>query len=125
MSDKFIQLNEGAIKQELEELVRPSVEDTLNVLLDAEADRLTNASRYERAESRMDTRAGLYMRQLLTQAGAVELKRPKLRTLPCETAIIQCYQKREISVEEALDEMYLAGFLVRCVENITEALWGA
>src|SRR5512133_111500 len=109
MSEKIIQLNEGAIKQELGEMVRQSVEDTLNALLDAEADRLTNASRYERAEGRLDTRAGSYKRKLLTKAGEVELKMPKLRTLPFETAIIQRYQKREISVEEALVEMYLAG----------------
>lgn len=125
MSEKIIQLNEGAIKQELSELVRQSVEDTLNALLDAEADRLTNASRYERAEGRLDTRAGSYKRKLLTKAGEVELKMPKLRTLPFETAIIQRYQKREISVEEALVEMYLAGVSVRRVEDITEALWGA
>lgn len=33
MSDKIIQLNEGAIKQELKELVRHSVEETLNNFL--------------------------------------------------------------------------------------------
>lgn len=125
MSDKIIQLNEGVIKQELGELVRQSVEDTLNALLDEEADRLTNATRYERTEERKDTRAGHYKRKLLTKAGEVELKMPKLRTLTFETAIIQRYQKREISVEEALVEMYLAGVSVRRVEDITEALWGA
>jgi transposase-like protein len=125
MSDKIIQLNEGAIKQELEGLVRESVEKTLNELLDQEADRLTNAKRYERSEERTDTRAGHYNRKLLTKAGEVNLKMPKLRTLTFETAIIQRYQKREISVEEALVEMYLAGVSVRRVEDITEALWGS
>lgn len=125
MSEKIIQLNEGAIKQELGELVRESVEKTLNELLDQEADRLTNARRYERTEERTDTRAGYYHRKLLTKAGEVNLKVPKLRTLTFETAIIQRYQKREISVEEALVEMYLAGVSVRRVEDITEALWGS
>jgi hypothetical protein len=37
MSEKIIHLNEGAIKQELKELVRQSVEETLNNLLDQEA----------------------------------------------------------------------------------------
>ena len=41
-----------------------------------------------------------------------------------ETAIIERYQRRESSVEEALIEMYLAGVSVRRVEDITEALWG-
>lgn len=125
MSEKIIQLNETVIKQELGELVRESVEKTLNELLDQEADRLTNARRYERSEDRVDTRAGSYNRKLLTKAGEVTLKVPKLRTLTFETAIIQRYQKREISVEEALVEMYLAGVSVRRVEDITEALWGS
>ncbi len=124
MSEKIIQLNEGVIKEELNELVRKSVEDTLNALLEEEADRLTNARRYERTAARKDTRAGHYKRKLLTRAGEMELKMPKLRTLTFETAIIQRYQKREISVEEALVEMYLAGVSVRRVEDITQALWG-
>jgi putative transposase len=102
-------LNEGVVNDELNELVRQSVEDTPNALLDEEADRLTNARRYERTAARKDTRAGHYRRKLLTRAGDVELKMPKLRNLTFETAIIQRYQKREISVEEALVEMYLAG----------------
>jgi len=118
MSEKIIQLNEDSIKQELGELVRESVEQTLNKLLDEEADRLTNAKRYERTAERTDTRAGSYNRNLLTKAGNVTLKIPKLRTLTFETAIIQRYQKREISVEEALVEMYLAGVSVRWVGRL-------
>ena len=41
-----------------------------------------------------------------------------------ESAIIERYKRREISVEEAMVEMYLAGVSVRRVEDITEALWG-
>jgi len=48
-----------------------------------------------------------------------------LRRLPFETQIIQRYQTKQSSVEEALIEMYLAGVSVRRVEDITEALWGA
>ena len=125
MSNKIIQLNEEAIKQELGSLVKQSVEDTLNALLDAEADRLTNATRYERTGERLDTRAGHYRRKLLTKAGEVTLKMPKLRTLPFETAIIERYKRRETSVEEALVEMYLAGVSVRRIEDVTEVLWGA
>ena len=112
MSETIIQLNEEAMKVELGEMVRQSVEDTLNALLDEEADRLTNASRYERTDSRIDTRAGSYKRKLLTKAGEVELKVPRLRTIPFETAIIERYRRRESSVEEALVEMYLAGCLL-------------
>ncbi len=43
MSEKIIQLNEAIIKEELKNLVRNSVEETLNNLLDKEAEDLTNA----------------------------------------------------------------------------------
>ena len=124
MSEKIIHLNEEALKQDLSEIVRGTVEETLNQLLDAEADRITGAGKYERSERRVDTRAGYYKRQLHTKAGKVELKVPKLRHLPFETAIIERYKRRESSIEEALIEMYLAGVSVRRVEDITEALWG-
>jgi putative transposase len=122
---RIIQINEEGVGEHLGEIVRGTVQETLNALLDEEADRLCNARRYERTEARKDTRAGYYPRALHTKAGEVELKVPKLRTLPFETAIIERYRRRETSVEEALVEMYLAGVSVRRVEDITEALWGS
>jgi putative transposase len=119
-----LSVDEGKLKGRVDEVVRSSVEETLNGLLDAEADQLCRAQRYERSPQRVGTRAGHYPRKLETQAGGVTLKVPKLRRLPFETAIIQRYQRREASVEEALVEMYLAGVSVRRVEDITEALWG-
>jgi transposase-like protein len=93
-------------------------------MLDAEADELCEANRYEHSDQLVDTRAGHYERNLETKAGKVRLKVPKLRTIPFERAIIDRYKRRECSVEEALIEMYLAGVSVRRVEDITEALWG-
>jgi len=119
-----VQIDEGKIQAHLDQVVRSTVEETLNALLDAEADQLCGARKYERAEGRKDTRAGSYERQLQTKAGEVSLKVPKLRSLPFETAIIERYRRRESSVEEALVEMYLAGVSVRRVEDITQALWG-
>ena len=119
-----ITIDDERIKSHLDRVVRGSVEETLNALLDAEADRLCNAQRYERSEARRDTRAGHYERKLQTKAGEVSLRIPKLRTQTFETAIIERYRRRESSVEEALIEMYLAGVSVRRVEDITEALWG-
>ena len=123
--ESIIHVNEEEVKSELSEMVRKSVEETLNALLDAEADEITQAHKYERTESRADTRAGHYHRKLVTKAGQVDLKIPKLRKLPFETAIIDRYRRREESVEEALIEMYLAGVSVRRIEDISEALWGA
>ena len=122
--NNVITIDDERIKNHLDRVVRGSVEETLNALLDAEADRLCNAQRYERSAARRDTRAGHYERNLQTKAGEVRLKVPKLRHQTFETAIIERYRRRESSVEEALIEMYLAGVSVRRVEDITEALWG-
>jgi transposase-like protein len=119
-----IKIDADAVRGHLSELVRSTVEDTLNEMLNAEADELCKAKRYERSADRVDTRAGSYRRKLVTQAGEVELKVPRLRSLPFETQIIERYRRRESSVEEALVEMYLAGVSVRRVEDVTEALWG-
>jgi transposase-like protein len=122
--NNVVRIDDERIKEHLGNIVRSSVEETLNGLLDAEADRLCNAGRYERSEGRRDFRSGTYSRKLQTQAGEVTLKVPKLRHQTFETAIIEGYRRRESSVEEALVEMYLAGVSVRRVEDITEALWG-
>jgi putative transposase len=106
---KVIKIDETRIKEHLDEMVRGSVENTLNSLLDAEADQVCNAKRYEHSEARKDTRAGHYQRKLHTKAGEVTLNVPKLRQLKFETAIIERYKRRESSVEEALIEMYLGG----------------
>jgi putative transposase len=121
---KVIKIDEARIQGHLGRVVRSTVEETLNERLDAEADRLCGATRYERNAKRRDARAGHDERTLPTRAGEVNLKVPKLRKLPFETAIIERYRRREASVEESLIEMYLAGVSVRRIEGITEALWG-
>ena len=124
MSEKIVQLNEEVIKGEIRDLVRGSVEETLNGLLEAEAEKLTQAARYERSEQRQGYRSGHYSRNLTTSAGEVKLQGPRLKGITFETAIIERYRRRESSVEEALIEMVLAGVSLRRVEDITEALWG-
>src|SRR3979409_2729732 len=91
---QVIQIDEVRIRDHLGEMVRGTVEETLNALLDAEADRLCGAGRYERNEARQDTRAGSYDRTLQTSAGEVNLKVPKLPRPTFATAIIQRQRRR-------------------------------
>lgn len=79
MSEKIVQLNEEVIKGQLKELVRGSVEETLNELLEAEAEKLTQAARYERNEQRQSYRNGHYSRNPTPISGDVTLKASKLR----------------------------------------------
>ena len=99
--NNVITIDDERIKSHLERVVRGTVEETLNALLDAEADRLCNAQRYERSAARRDSRAGHYERGLQTKAGEVRLRVPKLRQQTFETAIIERYRRRESSVEES------------------------
>ena len=121
---EIVRVDEQELRGHVQELVRASVEETLNAMLDAEADEQCGAKRYERSPERLDTRAGHYERKLLTPAGEMTLQVPRLRNLPFESEIIERYRRRESSVEEAMIQMYLAGVSVRRVEDITEALWG-
>ena len=93
--ENVIRIDQAQVQQHLDEMVLRTVEETLNALLDAEADKLCRAQRYERNPQRQDTRAGSYSRKLQTKAGEVALKVPKLRSLPFETAIIERYKRRE------------------------------
>ena len=121
MSEKIVQLDEEVIKGQIKELVRGSLEETLNELLE----RLTQAARYERNEARQGYRSGHYDSNLTTTSGDVTLHIPRLKGVSFETAIIERYRHRESSVEKALIEMYMANVSVRRVDDITEALWGS
>ena len=102
MSEKIVQLNEEVIKGQIKELVRGSVEETLNELLEKEAESLTQAARYERSETRQGYRSGHYDRNLTTTSGDVTLHMPRLKGVSFEAAIIERYRRRESCVEEAL-----------------------
>lgn len=66
MSDKIVQLNEEVIKGQIKELVRGSAEETLNGPLEAKAEKLTQAAKYERSEESQCYRSGHYSRNLTT-----------------------------------------------------------
>ena len=99
MSEKIVQLNEEVIKDQIKELVRGSVEETLNELLEKEAESLTQAARYERSEARQGYRSGHYDRSLTTTSGDITLHIPchsfirtgspaiRMRWMPFETAL--------------------------------------
>ena len=57
---KIIEVNERFIKDQLGEMVRGTVEETLNTMLDTEADQLCNATRYEHNDARKDTHQASY-----------------------------------------------------------------
>ena len=59
---KIIEVDEERIRDHLDGVVRKTVEETLNGLLEAEADQLCKARRYERTDSRRDTSSAACVR---------------------------------------------------------------
>ena len=109
-----VSFDEQTVKSELHELVRKTIEKTINAMLDEEADQLVGAGPYERAAYR----AGHYERGFTTTSGQVTLKMPKLKGMRLATAVIERYKRRETSMEEAIIEMYLAGVSTRRIDGI-------
>ena len=124
MSQQILQVDQAMLETTLDRMVRKSVEETLNAMLDAEADEITGAARYERSGERKAYRAGHYERELTVKAGKMSLKVPKLKGAVFESAVIERYRRREESVEEALIDMYLAGVSTRQVDDVSQLLWG-
>ena len=125
MSSPIVSFEEEAVKSELRELVRKTIEETINAMLDEEADQLVGAGPYERTDERAAYRAGHYERGFTTTSGQVTLKMPELKGMLFATAVIERYKRRETSVEEAIIEMRLAGVSTRRIEDVSEVLWGA
>ncbi len=72
-------------------MVRGTAQDALHKMLDAEADKLYNAERYQRKRSR----ASYYQRKLLIKTSEVKLDVPKLRQQKFETVFIKRYKRSE------------------------------
>ncbi len=115
----MIRIDEARIKDHLGEMVRGTIGEALNGMLDAEAGRFCGASRYKHSEVRKDTHGSSNERLFHTKAGPAKLK---MRKQAFDMTIIERYQRWENSGEEALVEMYLAGVSIRRVEDITDAL---
>ena len=124
MPEPIVALNEESPRPALRELVRKTVEDTLNGLLEAEADDLVGAGRHGRTAEREARRAGHYDRGLTTSSGEVAIHMPKLEGARLATAAIERHRRREAGVEEAMIGMHLAGVSTRGIEDVSGILWG-
>ena len=120
----IIQIDRHMFETRLGRLVTEKMTEILSAMLDAEADEITGAARYERNGGRKAYRAGHYDRTLTAEAGRLELKAPKLKGAIFESAVIERYRGRGQSVEEALIGMYLAGVGTRRVDDTGQLLWG-
>ena len=102
MSNPIVSFGGEAVKSELRELVRKTIEETINAMLDEEADQLVGAGPYERTDERAAYRAGHYERGSTTTSGRVTLKMPKLKGMRFGTAVIERWKRRGNSVKEVI-----------------------
>ena len=89
----IIQIDQNLFETKLDRLVTEKMTQILNAMLDAEADEITGAARYERKEGRKAYRAGHYERTLTAKAGRLELRVPKLKGALFESAVIERYRR--------------------------------
>ena len=104
-SGRRVEVDEAQVRSHVDEVVRESVEETLNGLLEAEADQLCGAERCERSPDRIDTRAGSYERGLQTKAGQVKLKVPlhRLREVMAMLKAIHAQEDRDAAEKKSVD----------------------
>ena len=98
MSNPIASFDEEAVKSELREPVGKTIEETINAMLDEEADQLVGAGPYERVAYRADH----YERGFTTTSGRVTLRMPKLKDMRFAAAVIKRCKRRETSVEEVI-----------------------
>ena len=75
-----IKIDDERIRGHLDRIVRGTVEETLNALLDAEADRLVGAGRYERSDNRRQKQFNLRSHTLSTPSMETSITPPLIRT---------------------------------------------
>ena len=122
MSEKIVQLNEEVIKGQIKELVRGSVEETLNELLEAEAEKLTQAARYERNEQRQGYRSGHYRNVFsVTPRSKGKLVAKMLKAIHAQESKKAAREKAKAVVEE-LRSMKLKEAAKKVEDGIEETL---
>lgn len=117
-----IDLDEKKVAGWIDERIRGAIKELFEGIMEAEAEELICAKPYERSDERKDYRNGNRRRTIKTRVGEVELEVPRLRVLQFQTEVIERYRRMEISLEEAMIEMYLSGVSTRKITDITEAL---
>ncbi len=74
MPENIIQIDQNLLETRLDRLITEKMAQILNAMLDAEADEITGAARYERNGERKAYRARHYTRSQTAKAGRLEVK---------------------------------------------------
>lgn len=111
----------------LEEQCRAKVAEVLQAYLNAEADELIQRRRYERIEEGAPV---LYRnghdpeRLITTPAGAIPIRRPRVRGATYESAVLPKHARRLPSLDRTFHKLWLEGLSQRDFEPALRALLG-
>ncbi len=107
------------------DLIRDSVRVALQELIELEATERIGAAPYERSEDRTTERNGHRPRMLMTKAGDVELRIPKLRKGSFFPIILEPRRRIDQALYAVVMEAYVHGISTRSVDDLVEAMGGA
>lgn len=113
---------------ELDELCRVKVGEVLQAYLDAEAHELVARARYKRVE---DGAPVIYRnghdpeRSITTSAGAISIRRPRLRGATYDSAVLPKHVRRLPSLDRTFHKLWIEGLSQRDFEPALRALLGA
>ncbi len=110
------------LSENRDEAFRKLFQDCLNSILQAESSQLPGASRYERTDSRTDSRNGTRERSLQTRIGRITLQIPRHRSQPFKTLLFDNYSRSEAALLASMAEMVVNGVSTRKVSNVIETL---
>ncbi|MDR2493307.1 MAG: IS256 family transposase [Coriobacteriales bacterium] len=108
----------------VEGVTKSLMEQMLNQLLEAKAEDLCNAKRYEQTDERTDYRNGTRTRPFTTRFGKIELEVPRLRSQSVAEGLYDNYQRSEQAIIAAVAEMVVKGVSTRDVDDVALALFG-
>lgn len=96
----------------------------LNAVMRAEFDEQLGAGRYERGESRTDSRNGTRERRLTTRVGTIVLEVPRRRSAPFETMVFESYRRSEAALVATMAEMVVGGVSTAKVGKVMREICG-
>jgi putative transposase len=117
--------NPDAFWDELHDEVTDSIRDLLESALEEELLEQLQAARYQRNPDRVDYRNGSYARSLATRLGLIQnLRVPRSRHGTYQPQILPHYKRYEASVEDVVQDAFLAGVSTRRVGALLEPMIG-
>jgi putative transposase len=117
--------NPDAFWEELHDEMTDAIHDLLESALEEEMLEQLQVGWYQRHPDRVDRRNGFYTRSLATRLGVItNLHVPRSRQGKYQSQILPHYQRYEASVQDMVQEAFLAGVSTRRVGAVLEPMVG-